>query len=86
MDDGRMKESAMSVSSKSLGIDKLTVEERLDLIEEIWDGLNTDESVLQVTSEQREELDRRLDELDAHPERVIGWETIKDDYKKRQGK
>jgi putative addiction module component (TIGR02574 family) len=43
---------------------KLPVEERLRLIESIWDSIAADPSCVPLTDAQREELDRRLDDLD----------------------
>ena len=43
---------------------KLPLEERLRLIETIWDSIAADPSVLSLTDAQREELDHRLDDLE----------------------
>jgi putative addiction module component (TIGR02574 family) len=50
----------MSVSLKSLGIDRLGVEERIALVEEIWDSIAADSAAVPLTTPQRDELDRRL--------------------------
>ncbi len=42
----------------------LPVEERLQLIETIWDSIAADPSSVPLTDAQREELDRRLDDLE----------------------
>ena len=38
----------------------LTVAERLQLIEEIWNSISNDESEIALTSAQQEEIERRL--------------------------
>lgn len=38
----------------------LPIEERIRLVEDIWDSIATDQAVLPLTNEQKEELDRRL--------------------------
>ena len=43
---------------------KLPIEERLRLIETIWDSIAADPSAVPLTDAQREELDRRLDDLE----------------------
>jgi putative addiction module component (TIGR02574 family) len=43
---------------------KLPIDERLRLIEAIWDSIAADPSALPLTDAQREELDRRLDDLE----------------------
>ena len=49
----------MSPTLQELGIDRLSNEERLRLIGEIWDSL-TPINQLQIPESHREELDRRL--------------------------
>lgn len=40
---------------------KLPVDERIRLVEDLWDSIAADQSALPLTEEQRAELDRRLD-------------------------
>jgi len=49
----------------------LSVEERLQLVEQLWDSIAADQSALALSDAQRQELDRRLDiyELDHDPGR-----------------
>ncbi len=42
-------------------IPDLTLEERLKLVEDIWDSIAAEQEALSLTSEQRRELDRRLE-------------------------
>lgn len=63
----------MSVSIKSLGIEQLSVAERLVLVEELWDSIAASTP---VTSAQRTELDRRLADHKAHPDDVVSWEDV----------
>lgn len=67
----------MSASLKSLGIDRLSVEERLALVEELWDSIAEDGAAIPLTDAQRAELDRRLAEHEAHPDDVVSWEDVK---------
>ena len=47
----------------------LSVEQRVHLVEELWDSIAADQGALALTDEQRRELDRRLDayEADGNP-------------------
>ncbi|MGH8128194.1 MAG: addiction module protein [Gammaproteobacteria bacterium] len=49
----------------------LPVEQRLHLVEELWESIAADQGALALTEAQRQELDRRLDayELDGNPGR-----------------
>jgi putative addiction module component (TIGR02574 family) len=67
----------MSVSLKSLGIDQLSVEERLALVEALWDSIAESTGELPLTEAQQAELDRRLAEHEAHPDDVVPWEDVK---------
>jgi putative addiction module component (TIGR02574 family) len=52
-------------------------EDRLRLIEEVWDGLSDEDLEPEVTEELKDLLDRRLAALDADPSNVVTWEAIK---------
>ncbi len=47
-----------------IDIATLSQEERLQLLEQLWDSLSSTPEAIPLTDAQREELDRRLDELD----------------------
>ena len=47
-----------------IDITTLSREEQLQLLEKLWDRLSLTPEALPLTDVQREELDRRLDELD----------------------
>jgi len=66
----------MSVSLKSLGIDRLGVEERIALVEEIWDSIAADSAAVSLTTPQRDELDRRLADHAAHSNDVLSWDEV----------
>jgi putative addiction module component (TIGR02574 family) len=40
---------------------QLPVEERIKLVEDLWDSIAADQQALQLTAEQKAELDQRLD-------------------------
>ena len=43
----------------------LSIDERIQLVEDIWDSIAADQSVLPLTDDHKTELDLRLDALDA---------------------
>ena len=47
-----------------IDITTLSREEQLQLLENLWDSLSSTPKAIPLTDAQREELDRRLDELD----------------------
>lgn len=44
---------------------QLPVDERIRLVEDLWDSIASDQSSLSLTSEQKAELDKRLDAYEA---------------------
>jgi putative addiction module component (TIGR02574 family) len=68
----------------ALDIAKLTTEERLDLIEELWESLGPEErDRIPLTVEQQEELDRRLDALEREGPTGISSDELFDRIRKR---
>ncbi len=56
---------------------KLTVSERLELIDTIWDSLATDPGDLPLTEAQRREIDRRLDRYAGNPPPLSSWDEVR---------
>lgn len=50
-------------------LSKLPIEERIKLVEELWDSIASDQNALPITEEQKTELDRRLDAYEADGDR-----------------
>lgn len=67
----------MGISAKTLGIDRLDIDDRIALVEEIWATICADPKAFPLTKEQRAELDRRVADDDAFPDDVIPWDAIK---------
>ncbi len=66
----------MTPSMKDLGIDRLGVEERLSLVQEIWDSIPVGPGRGLPTEAQRRELERRLAANLAAPEEGVPWEEV----------
>ena len=60
----------------TIDIAHLSIEERLRLLDEIWESLSQRDEAIPLTSAQRTELDRRLDELDREGAVGIPWEDV----------
>ena len=59
-----------------IDLDQLSTEERLRLLERLWDSLSRDLSRVPLTDEQRAELDRRIEEMDQDEQLGIPWEDV----------
>jgi putative addiction module component (TIGR02574 family) len=62
-------------------IARLSPDERLALISDLWDSLD-DESIT-LSAEQRDELERRLSTLDQDRARSVSWESLKAELQQR---
>lgn len=60
------------------GFDDLSVEEKLDYLESLWDRITTDADAIPVPHWHREILDERLKDLDATPDAGDSWEIVQE--------
>jgi putative addiction module component (TIGR02574 family) len=67
----------MSLTLKSLGIDQMSIPERILLVEEIWDSIAATPEEVPLSEAQRMELDRRLAAYEADPQAGSSWEEVK---------
>jgi len=56
---------------------KLSVSERIQLVEDIRDSIADESDALSLTDEQRAELDRRIADAEANPGAGTPWSEIK---------
>lgn len=73
----------MGQALHTLGIDSMSVEDRIALVKDIWDSVAIEAGLIPPSSSEQAELDRRLAEDDSMPDDTIAWETIKADAQTR---
>jgi putative addiction module component (TIGR02574 family) len=61
---------------------KLTVSDRILLVEEIWDTIAEDNQSFELTDAQKRELDRRLESARRNPGQGRTWDEIKAEFMK----
>jgi putative addiction module component (TIGR02574 family) len=66
-----------------LDISKLTVAERIQLAEDLWDSVAADTGDLPLTATQAAELDRRLAELARDPGAGETWDVVRERIEQR---
>jgi putative addiction module component (TIGR02574 family) len=64
---------------------KLSVPERIQLAEDLWDSIAAKPGALLLTDTQRAEIDRRLAEHGRNPEAAIPWEEVRTRLHQRFG-
>lgn len=67
----------------ALGIDSMSIEDRIELVQDIWDSVAIETGLLPPSPAEKAELDRRLAEDDAAPGDTIPWEAIRTDAETR---
>jgi putative addiction module component (TIGR02574 family) len=61
----------------------LSVSERIQLVEDIWDSIAEIPESISLTEEQKRELDRRLDAYHKNPEKISPWHEVQQRIQKR---
>ena len=56
---------------------QLPVEERLKLVEALWDSIAEFPEALELSAAQKQELDRRLADYESDPEAGVPWAELK---------
>ncbi len=64
-------------SLEEFGIDRLAVEDRLELIGLIWDSVAAEQVPTPIPDWHRQELDRRIAAADADPHAGIPWDVVR---------
>ena len=67
----------MPPTMSELGIDRLSVEDRIALAQAIWDSVAEEVEGAPLSEAQRSELERRLADSIARPDAVTPWEEVK---------
>ena len=71
----------MSVNLQSFGIDRLSVRDRLELIEKIWDSLPEQVGADEVPDWHLAELAKRRAAADANPRAGKPWRDVLERFK-----
>jgi len=61
---------------------KLSIPDRIMLVEEIWDSIAEENQAFELTDGQKRELDRRLELAKANPRQGRTWDEIKAEFMK----
>ncbi|MGM0565863.1 MAG: addiction module protein, partial [Bacteroidota bacterium] len=61
---------------------KLSVDERIHLVQTIWDSIAADTEASGISDEHKKILDERLEAHKTNPEDVVSWNEVKRSVKK----
>jgi putative addiction module component (TIGR02574 family) len=67
----------MNIATTLNEIASLSIEDRILLVQTIWDGIAAEQACPDLTVKQKQELDRRIGDSNANPDNVMTWAEIK---------
>jgi putative addiction module component (TIGR02574 family) len=62
---------------------ELSVSERIQRVEDLWDSIIVVPESVQLTEAQKQELDRRLDAYHKNPDAGSPWEVVRERIRNR---
>ena len=74
------------MQTTDLDMSKMSVAERIQLAEDLWDSIAAETSELPLTDAQRAELERRLDDFERNPDAGESWDVVRARIQKRLSK
>ncbi|MFM2429513.1 MAG: hypothetical protein RLZZ511_726 [Cyanobacteriota bacterium] len=74
----------MDITATLNQIKTLDLNDRIQLVQAIWDTIADEQEYPDLTDEEKQELDRRIDEHDADPDNVLTWEELKSSIKSKK--
>ena len=63
------------MSKLAVDVERLSREEQLDLLDQLWESLGRDAEALPLSAEQQRDLDQRLDDLDRDGPTGLSWDA-----------
>jgi putative addiction module component (TIGR02574 family) len=72
------------MASFPFDLSRLSVSERLTLLDEVWDSLASESAAAPVSLELAAELERRLAELARNPDAGSPWAEVRERIERRQ--
>lgn len=62
----------------------LSISERIQLVEDIWDSIEKVPESVHLSAEQKMELDKRLVDYNGDPDRGSPWDVVRERIKRRK--
>jgi putative addiction module component (TIGR02574 family) len=64
------------MGKSAVNVKSLSRDEQFDLLDQLWESLGRDLEAFPMSDSQQEELDRRLDDLEAEGPTGLSWEEV----------
>jgi putative addiction module component (TIGR02574 family) len=72
----------MDITATLNEIAALSIEDKIRLVQAIWDSIATEQAYPDLTEPQKRELDERIDDYEMNPDNVLTWQEIKASIKR----
>lgn len=73
----------MDITTTLNQITSLSIVDRIRLVQEIWDSIAAEQTYLDLTDVEKQELDHRITAYETNPDDVMTWEDIKASIKRK---
>jgi putative addiction module component (TIGR02574 family) len=73
----------MDIAATLNEITALSVEERIRLVQAIWDSIAAEQTYPDLTEAQKQVLDQRIEDSDTDPENVLTWDEVRASIKRQ---
>jgi putative addiction module component (TIGR02574 family) len=73
---------ASDIQSTINELTSLSVDDRLRVVEAVWDSIG-DDAPITLSDPQRAELDRRMDAHEANPQDMLSWDQLLEGLRKK---
>ncbi len=67
----------MDITATLNEIAALSVEDRIRLVQAIWDSIAASQTYPDLTEMQKQEIDRRITDYETNPDDVLTWDEMK---------
>jgi putative addiction module component (TIGR02574 family) len=74
----------MDIATTLNQIKTLNLDDRIKLVQAIWDTIAEDQADMELTDAEKQEFDRRIAEHDADSDNVLTWEELKANIKNKK--
>lgn len=67
----------MDITATLNEIASLSIEDRIAIVQAIWDDIAAEQAYVELTEPQKRELDRRSSDYEMNPDNILTWEEVK---------
>ncbi len=64
----------MDLTATLKAIASLSIEDRIYIVQAIWDDIAAEQAYPDLTDTQKKELDYRIDEYNKNPDNILTWQ------------